>query len=217
MAFDPTLPTPPAAPAPHSGPSPSEAPELDLAFSQEVESEAIRGPLAETSPLIASPNAETLWTALFREWLADLAPELPPTLRAPAYSLGLSLVDDAAIAAFNTTWRHQAGATDVLAFAAQDDAPPLPPRDGEEAQWQPLELGDIVISLETAARQATAHQHSLHQELLFLASHGLLHLLGWDHPDETSLEAMLARQEELLAPNHGLPALGEPCAGGASG
>jgi probable rRNA maturation factor len=126
-------------------------------------------------------------------------------------------VDDAAIAAFNTTWRHQAGATDVLAFAAQDDAPPLPPRDGEEAQWQPLELGDIVISLETAARQATAHQHSLHQELLFLASHGLLHLLGWDHPDETSLEAMLARQEDLLAPNHGLPALGEPCAGGASG
>jgi len=63
---------------------------------------------------------------------------------------------------------------------------------------EPLELGDIVISLETAARQAPEHGHSLEQELLFLASHGLLHLLGWDHPDDASLAAMLARQHELV-------------------
>ena len=64
---------------------------------------------------------------------------------------------------------------------------------------EPLELGDIVISLETAARQAAAAGTSLEAELLFLASHGLLHLLGWDHPDEASLSAMLARQEALIA------------------
>jgi probable rRNA maturation factor len=63
----------------------------------------------------------------------------------------------------------------------------------------PLELGDIVISVQTAARQAPEHGHSLERELLFLASHGLLHLLGWDHPDDTSLAAMLSRQEQLLA------------------
>ena len=62
-----------------------------------------------------------------------------------------------------------------------------------------LELGDIVISLETAARQATEHGHTLPQELLFLASHGLLHLLGWDHPDQASLTAMLQRQEGLCS------------------
>jgi probable rRNA maturation factor len=71
------------------------------------------------------------------------------------------------------------------------------------ADWDPafgaLELGDIVISLDTAARQAPEHGHSLERELLFLASHGLLHLLGWDHPDDASLAAMLERQERLLA------------------
>jgi probable rRNA maturation factor len=69
--------------------------------------------------------------------------------------------------------------------------------DAEEGV-EPLELGDIVISLETAARQAPEHGHPLERELLFLASHGLLHLLGWDHPDDDSLEAMLARQTALL-------------------
>ena len=64
---------------------------------------------------------------------------------------------------------------------------------------EPLELGDIVISLETAARQAAAADTSLEAELLFLASHGLLHLLGWDHPDAESLAAMLCRQEALIA------------------
>jgi len=64
---------------------------------------------------------------------------------------------------------------------------------------EPLELGDIVISLETAARQAAAADTSLEAELLFLASHGLLHLLGWEHPDAESLAAMLSRQEALIA------------------
>ena len=75
--------------------------------------------------------------------------------------------------------------------------------DGDQ-DWGPafgaLELGDIVISLDTAARQAPEHGHSLEQELLFLASHGLLHLVGWDHPDDASLAAMLARQGDLLDP-----------------
>ena len=78
-----------------------------------------------------------------------------------------------------------------------------PSDEADSEDWGPafgaLELGDIVISLDTAARQAPEHGHSLEQELLFLASHGLLHLLGWDHPDDASLAAMLARQDLLLA------------------
>ena len=81
--------------------------------------------------------------------------------------------------------------------AGEDDSD-----DDGDQDWDPafdaLELGDIVISLDTAARQAPEHGHSLEQELLFLASHGLLHLVGWDHPDDASLAAMLARQEQLL-------------------
>lgn len=67
-----------------------------------------------------------------------------------------------------------------------------------ESSDEPLELGDIVISLESAARQAAAAGTSLEAELQFLASHGLLHLLGWDHPDEASLATMLSRQEALI-------------------
>ena len=91
-----------------------------------------------------------------------------------------------------------------LAFAAQDEAeagaPAMPmPTWSDGPDSEPLVLGDILISLETAARQAQEHGHSLEREVLFLASHGLLHLLGWDHPDEASLAAMLGRQEQLLA------------------
>jgi probable rRNA maturation factor len=110
-------------------------------------------------------------------------------------------VNDAAIAALNQDWRALSGPTDVLAFAAQDpdlDGLPALPAEPDGAAAA-LELGDIVISLDTAERQAPEHGHSLERELLFLASHGLLHLLGWDHPDDEALAAMLARQEALLS------------------
>ena len=161
--------------------------DLDLAFSAD--------PDLEVAPQLAGA---AYWQALLGAWIHQLAPELPAALQAPAYSLGLSLVSDAEITELNAEWRQKEGPTDVLAFAAQDEATDgsLPmPGDGES---EPLELGDILISIETAARQAPDHGHSLEQELMFLASHGLLHLLGWDHPDEPSLAAMLARQEELV-------------------
>jgi probable rRNA maturation factor len=62
----------------------------------------------------------------------------------------------------------------------------------------PLYLGDVVISVDTAHRQAQQQGHSLKTELAWLATHGLLHLLGWDHPDEESLMEMLNQQETLL-------------------
>ncbi|WP_254944939.1 rRNA maturation RNase YbeY [Cyanobium sp. AMD-g] len=173
--------------APAAGP----APEIDLAFSLEPGpgSDATAG-----SALVDPDLAETLWGSHLSAWLAQLGPELPAQLRAPGYSLGLQLTGDATIAELNQAWRQHSGPTDVLAFAAQEEAPPAPA--GAEPDW--LELGDIVISLETAQRQAHDAGHSLAEELLFLASHGLLHLLGWDHPDEDSLAAMLARQTALL-------------------
>jgi probable rRNA maturation factor len=228
--------------------------DLDLAFEADPDlaPELRAGAGAWADPLAGAEP----WHQLLASWLSELSAELPETLRSASYSLGLSLVGDAEIAALNADWRGQPSPTDVLAFAAQDDdledAPPLPwpaalssgapdsdadsdedDDDQEEDQDQdpdvdededededddededgdeddelepgglsgsmPLELGDIVISLDTAARQAAEHGHSLEHELLFLASHGLLHLLGWDHPDEASLAAMLNRQNRLL-------------------
>jgi len=184
--------------------------------------------LAAAGSLAAGGAAEERWQDLIEGWMTQLAEDLPAELRAGTYSLGLLLTDDASITALNSTWRHRNEPTDVLSFAAQEsgleDGPPLPlplpaglvneagglhedddmesddmePGIAWEPGGEPLELGDIVISLESAARQAAAAGTSLEAELLFLASHGLLHLLGWDHPDEASLASMLSRQEALI-------------------
>ncbi len=154
---------------------------------------------------------EEVWHGHLSAWLDHLVASLPQPLRAGSYSLGLTLCDDAEISTLNAEWRGQPGPTDVLAFAIQEAPIPLPPLEPEPERGDdpgesfPLELGDIVISRDTARRQAEAEGHSLSRELLFLASHGLLHLLGWDHPDDSSLAAMLARQEELLAATAHLP------------
>mgnify|MGYP006276627105 CR=1 FL=1 len=167
--------------------------ELDLAFSADPD---LAPALQDAAGRWCAPpeDAEQAWQLLLNRWLQELRGELPPPLQADSYSLGLSLVGDREIAELNEDWREKSGPTDVLAFAAQDDQT-MPSGLGFETG---LELGDIVISLETAARQAPEHGNTLQQELLFLASHGLLHLLGWDHPDEQSLQAMLQRQAQLV-------------------
>ncbi len=172
-------------------------PDLDLAFSSDDD---LPDALLAAAGDLADPLAGAdLWHGALSAWLAQLQGELPPELAASSYSLGLTLVNDAAIAELNADWRQKEGPTDVLAFAAQEGAPPLPPGSGDDGEdSEPLELGDIVISVETAARQAEAAGQSLARELTWLASHGLLHLLGWDHPDDARLEAMLARQDQLL-------------------
>lgn len=192
-AFDPDAsPTPPGQAA---------GIDLDLAFEADPD---LAPELLAAAGTWADPLAGAEpWHTLLSGWLEALGPELPAALRSTGYSLGLSLVGDAEIAELNGDWRQKSGPTDVLAFAAQDDdldgAPPMPlPPQLADDQEDSLELGDIVISLDTAARQAPEHGQSLVEELQFLACHGLLHLLGWDHPDEPSLAAMLARQERLL-------------------
>ena len=139
---------------------------------------------------------DTMWIEQLERWLCSLCKDSSlncPTLvrSADELSLGLRFTDDASIAALNSSWRQKTGPTDVLAFATLDDA-------GNWMEGPSIELGDIVVSLETARRQAQEQGHSLQRELRWLVSHGLLHLLGWDHPDDDSLAAMLALQERLL-------------------
>ncbi|MGG6292905.1 rRNA maturation RNase YbeY [Leptolyngbya sp. AN02str] len=132
------------------------------------------------------------WETWFAEWLQALEPTLSPIGQ---YELSLQITTDAEIQALNAQYRAKDQPTDVLAFAALETNTPLP----EEMLAEiPLYLGDIVISVETAERQAQERSHRLLEELAWLASHGLLHLLGWDHPDEPSLLSMLQQQSLLL-------------------
>jgi probable rRNA maturation factor len=137
--------------------------------------------------------AEETWICWFEEWLQALASSLPP---APGYEIALRLTTDAEIQALNAQFRQQDRPTDVLSFAALEaDVPQVDDPMCDES----LYLGDLVISVETAARQALERGYALKRELAWLATHGLLHLLGWDHPDEPSLLEMLHQQETLLA------------------
>ena len=118
--------------------------------------------------------------------------DLPP---AQSYELSLRLTTDAEIQALNAQFRNKDQPTDVLSFAAMEvDFPEIEDDTADLA----LYLGDIIISVDTAARQAPEHGYALRKELAWLASHGLLHLLGWDHPDEPSLLIMLQQQENFL-------------------
>ena len=143
------------------------------------------------SRALSAIAAET-WETWFHRWLESLHPNIPP---AHAYELSLRLTDDAEIQALNAQYRHQNRPTDVLAFAALEVDCPQP---AEYMATLPLYLGDIVISVDTAQGQAQQQGHSLQTELAWLAAHGLLHLVGWDHPDEDSLTQMLNEQVILL-------------------
>ncbi len=134
-------------------------------------------------------DAET-WQVWFQRWLTQLQPDQSPI---DAYELSLRLTDDREIQTLNAQYRQKDQPTDVLAFAALEVDLPAP-----TALEEPLYLGDIVISIETAIGQAQQQGHSLEQELAWLAAHGLLHLLGWDHPDDEQLQQMLQQQATLL-------------------
>ena len=109
--------------------------------------------------------------------------------------ISLTYTDDAGIKKLNAEFRGIDKATDVLSFPLTDfegtDEPPV----DEPA----IGLGDIVISLETAKRQAEEFGHSFEREVAFLTVHSMLHLLGYDHVDSEENDAeMRRRQREIL-------------------
>lgn len=99
--------------------------------------------------------------------------------------LSVSLTGDAEIAALNAEWRGREEPTDVLSFSLEE---------GEHAQFGGALLGDVVIALPVAARQARAYGATLDDEVARLLIHGVLHLLGHDHREPG--EARRMRTEE---------------------
>lgn len=102
--------------------------------------------------------------------------------------LSVLLTDDAQIRELNRQHRHKDRPTDVLAFPLDDDE-----------SVGPRLLGDVVISLDTAARQARGRRRELAAEVRFLLAHGLLHLIGYDHATPDEKRAMSALTRRLVA------------------
>lgn len=100
------------------------------------------------------------------------------------WSFALRFVKDAEIGRLHDTFMGDPSPTDIITF-------PYDPEDGEQG-------GDVVISVDTAARNAEEHGWPTSQELRFLVLHGLLHVLGWDDATDEARAAMLARQHELM-------------------
>lgn len=104
------------------------------------------------------------------------------------------LTSDEKIHSLNKEWRGVDAPTDVLSFALNEgDEPEL-----ILAEDMPVVLGDIIISLPRAQEQALAYNHSLQREISFLAVHGTLHLLGYDHEVDEEQQEMRMREEAIL-------------------
>lgn len=108
--------------------------------------------------------------------------------------VSVMFTDDESIRKLNFEYRDKDAATDVLSFALNEgDEPDIV--DGPEEML----LGDIIISLETASRQAEEYGHSMDRELAYLLVHGMLHLLGYDHMTEEDRTEMRFEEERILS------------------
>lgn len=111
--------------------------------------------------------------------------------------VGVLWVDDSYIHTLNKQYRGKDCSTDVLSFALREQMEEEPAV--MEDPFEEMLLGDIVISLETARRQAEEYGHTLEREVAFLLVHGMLHLLGYDHDKDEDRLVMEQEQEKILA------------------
>jgi probable rRNA maturation factor len=124
-----------------------------------------------------------------RRWLARRARSLLGALGHARSELSVALVDDAEIEGLNARFRGRRAPTDVLSFSLLE---------GEHAAFRGGLLGDVVISVDTAKRQARRGRRTLDDECLRLLVHGVLHLLGHDHEEPREARAMRAEERRLL-------------------
>jgi probable rRNA maturation factor len=140
-------------------------------------------------------------------WLRRVGERALSILARPRAECSVVLVDDAAMAALNRAYRGVAGPTDVLAF---------PMTEGRFRGVSPDLLGDVVISTETARRQARAAGGEFRAELALLLIHGILHLVGYDHGAAAERRQM-QRRERLILAACGIQAFTGVRTGGACG
>ena len=106
----------------------------------------------------------------------------------PECEINVSFVDDDYMTELHIKWMDEPGTTDVLSF----------PMDMPEEPGEAVTLGDIVISPVVAAAQALTQGHSTEHEIYILATHGLLHIIGYDHAESVEEKVMFDLQEKIV-------------------
>lgn len=129
-------------------------------------------------------NYEQDFTAIIEQALKTLSIE-------DDVEVSCVLVDDERIHEINREYRHIDRSTDVISFAMEDN-------DQFYVEGMPRTLGDIFISVDHAKKQAEEYGHSLRREMCFLFTHGILHLLGYDHMTDEQEKEMFGLQDEIL-------------------
>ena len=135
--------------------------------------------ITNTSGLLVPANEmQSLMTFAFKE--LDLHADC---------ELNMVFVDDEEMTKLHIKWMNEEGTTDVLSF----------PMDLPDSKEQAVTLGDIVISPRVAAEQAKSGGHSVEHEIFILATHGLLHIVGYDHVELADELIMFELQESIVA------------------
>ena len=106
----------------------------------------------------------------------------------PECDLNIAFIEDDYMTELHIKWMDEPGTTDVLSF----------PMDMPEEPGEAVTLGDIVISPVVAAAQALTQGHSTEHEIYILATHGLLHIIGYDHADKAEEKTMFDLQEKIV-------------------
>ena len=143
-------------------------------------------------PVALSINHPRAAVLINRRQLRHRTEQLLRECDAGGYTVSLHLVADAEIQELNRRYRHKDQPTNVLSFPFADGSDPA------LARLPVAELGDIVISLDTAGREAKEFGQTFGYRLLWLVTHGLLHLLGYDHERSPEEEQRMQRREEQL-------------------
>ena len=120
--------------------------------------------------------------------MSSMSFKISLTTRSPECDLNLGFIDDQYMTELHIKWMDEPGSTDVLSF----------PMDMPEIEGEIVTLGDIMISPTFAAAQALTAGHSTEHEIYILATHGLLHIIGYDHAEPEEEKIMFALQEQIV-------------------
>ncbi|MER7367730.1 rRNA maturation RNase YbeY [Nonomuraea wenchangensis] len=116
----------------------------------------------------------------------------------PLAELSIVVIDEDAMAELHEKWMGEPGPTDVLAFPMDELRPGGGARGDSDSPADPALLGDVVLCPQVAARQAEEAGHATADELELLCTHGILHLLGYDHAEPEEHKEMFGLQAQLL-------------------